>query len=95
MKNYKVVLTIDYPHHTEYVIWEPEMLGVMLYKGVDLYKLFYETKPSPMQNADAPVNVLIELYEDPQVKEIIQRIEDKEVQMQILIGTKILPIRNV
>ena len=92
MKNYKIAVTIEFPHHTEYVIWEPEMLGALMYNGVDIQSIFYDTSKNGF--TDVPVHVLIELYDNPALEQITQRINGNEVQMQILIGTKILPIRS-
>lgn len=92
MKNYKIAITIEFPHHTEYVIWEPEMLGHLMYNGINIEDIFYNIEKNGFK--DPPVHVLIELYEDPKIEQITQKMNDKEVLMQILIGTKILPIRS-
>jgi hypothetical protein len=93
MKTYKVVATIEFPDgREEFVLWEPELFGQMMYRGVDLYNLFYDTSKNGF--IDAPVTVLIELYENPTVKEIVSKIGDNEVLIDVLIGNKIFPIRQ-
>ena len=93
MKNYKIVCSIEFPNGSvEYVIWEPEFYGEMLYKGIDVSELFYNISRNGF--ADAPVDVLVELYDNPQIKEIGVKIGDNEQVRQLLIGTKVLPIRN-
>ena len=93
MKDYKVVATIEFPNgREEYVIWEPELYGAMIYRGVDMYELFYNTSKNGFK--DPPVNVLIELYETPIVKKIGSRIEGNEQIVDLLVGVKVLPIRQ-
>jgi hypothetical protein len=92
-KIYKVVATIEFPDgKEEFVIWEPELYGQMLYRGIDVREMFYDTSKNGFKVA--PVNVLIELYENPQVKQIMSKMEDMEVYLDLLIGTKVFPIRQ-
>jgi len=93
MKTYKVVATIEFPDgHEEFVLWEPELYGEMIYGGVDMAELFYKTLGGDFNTA--PVNVLIELYENPIVKKIMSKIGDEEIYLDLLIGTKVFPIRQ-
>ena len=93
-KNYKIVATIEFPDgREEYVIWEPEFYGDMIYNQVDIYNLFYNTSKNGFKVA--PVNVLIELYNNPVVKKIMSKIGDTEVYLDLLIGTKVFPIRQL
>jgi hypothetical protein len=90
---YKVVCTIEFPHHTEYVIWEPEFLGQMMYKGIDIESIFYNTEKNGF--IDAPVNVLIELYKNPTLLEIPSKNEGELQQIPLLVGEKVLPILSL
>ena len=93
MKDYKIVATIEFSDgREEYVIWEPEFYGEMIYRGIDMYELFYNTSKNDFNVS--PVNVLIELYENPVVKKIVSKIGDEEVYLDLLIGTKVFPIRR-
>jgi hypothetical protein len=93
MKTYKVVATIEFPDgKEEFVIWEPELYGQMLYRGIDIKEMFYNTSKNGFKVA--PVNVLIELYENPQVKQMVSKIEGMEVNIDLLIGNKVFPIRQ-
>ena len=93
MKTYKAVLTLEFQDgHEEFVIWEPELLGSLLYNDVDIFGMFYD--PKTKYFTKQLLFVKIELYESPQVKDVQVRIGDNEVTRQILIGTKILPIRT-
>ena len=93
MKNYKVVAKIEFPNgREEFVLWEPELYGQMVYRGVDMYELFYNTSKNGFEVA--PVNVLIELYENPVVNKIVSKIGDNEVLLDILIGNEVFPIRQ-
>ena len=87
---YKVVCTIEFQFHTEYVIWEPEFLGQMMYKGIDIEQLFFNTEKNGF--TDPPNNVLIELYKNPTLVPIPSQNEG-ESQIQLLVGEKVLPIR--
>lgn len=89
--NYKVVCSIEFPDgHMEYVTWEPEFYGTMIKNNVDIRSLFYDIERNGF--SDSPVDVLIELYEDPKIQTITQRIGDNEFQTQLLIGKNIFPI---
>ena len=93
MKNYKVVATIEFPDgREEFVLWEPELYGQMVYRGVDMYELFYNTSKNGFEVA--PVNVLIELYENPVVRKIGSKIEGNEEIVDLLVGNRIFPIRQ-
>lgn len=93
MKIYKVVATIEFPDgREEFVLWEPELYGEMVYRGVDIEGLFYNTLGS--NSNTAPVSVLIELYENPVVEKIRSKMGEDEVMLDLLIGTKIFPIRR-
>ena len=93
MKTYKVVATIEFPDgREEFVLWEPKLYGEMIYGGVDMVKLFYNTLGNDSNTA--PVSVLIELYENPIVKKIMSKIGDEEIYLDLLIGTKVFPIRQ-
>lgn len=93
MKTYKVVATIEFPDgREEFVLWEPELYGEMIYRGVDMVELFYNTLGGDSNTS--PVSVLIELYENPVVKKIMSKIGDEEIYLDLLIGTKIFPIRQ-
>ena len=93
MKDYKIVATIEFSDgREEYVIWEPEFYGEMIYRGIDMYELFYNTSKNDFNVS--PVNVLIELYETPIVKKIGYRIEGNEKIVELLVGKKIFPIRQ-
>ena len=92
-KNYKVVATIEFPDgREEFVLWEPELYGQMVYRDVDMVGLFYNTSINGFK--DPPVSVLIELWENPYVKKISSKIGDNEDVVDLLIGKKILPIRR-
>lgn len=93
MKTYKVVASIEFPNgQEEYVIWEPEFYGTMLYKQIDIVGLFYNTSENGF--LDAPVSVLLELWENPQIKKIVSKIGDNEVSQDLLIGKRVFPIRR-
>ena len=93
MNNYKVVATIEFPDgREEFVLWEPELYGQMVYRGVDMYELFYNTSKNGFEVA--PVNVLIELYENPIVRKIGSRIKGNEEIIDLLVGNKVFPIRQ-
>lgn len=93
MKNYKIVATIEFPDgREEFVLWEPELYGEMVYRGVDMYELFYNTSKNGFEVA--PVNVLIELYENPVVRKIGSRIKGNEEIIDLLVGNKVFPIRQ-
>ena len=93
MKNYKIVATIEFPDgREEFVLWEPELYGEMVYRGVDMYELFYNTSKNGFEVA--PVNVLIELYENPIVRKIGSRIKGNEEIIDLLVGNKVFPIRQ-
>jgi len=93
MKNYKVVAKIEFPNgREEFVLWEPELYGQMVYRGVDMYELFYNTSKNGFEVA--PVNVLIELYENPVVRKIGSKIEGNEEIVDLLVGNRIFPIRQ-
>lgn len=93
MKNYKIVCSIEYSDgHMEYVIWEPEFYGQMMYSNVSVRDLFY--KPSLNEFSDQIVDVLLELWENPQVQNIMSKMGDNEVFHQICIGKKIFPINR-
>jgi hypothetical protein len=85
MKNYKIVVTLEFPHHEEYVVWEPELYGQMKYTGVDVEKILYNVEPKP-------IFAIIELYDNPIIQEIDVKIGEDIVRKQLLIGTKILPL---
>ena len=94
MKQYKIVVTIEFEDgHEEFVVWEPELLGAMLYGGVDLYDFFYN--PTKNNLSQQPILVKLELFDDPIVKDIQVKIGDEMILRQILIGTKILPIKTL
>lgn len=94
MKQYKIVITIEFEDgHEEFVVWEPELLGAMLYGGIDLYEFFYDPKKNNL--TQQPVLVKLELFDDPIIKNIQVKIGDVLVNRQILIGTKILPIKTL
>jgi len=91
--NPKVVCSIEFPDGSmEYVIWEPELYGQMKYSNVDIRELFYNTSKNGF--TDAPVDVLIEMYDDPKIQEISQTTGEKQGLMQLLIGRKIFPIER-
>ena len=93
MKNYKVVATIEFPDgREEFVLWEPELYGQMVYRSVDIVELFYNTDKNGFEVA--PVNVLIELYENPVVRKIGSKIEGNEEIVDLLVGNRIFPIRQ-
>ena len=90
-KIYKVVISMEFPDGSmEYVIWEPEFFGKMRYAGMDISKLFYDTSSNGF--LDAPVDVLVELWKNPQVKKITSKTGDKEVLIEICVGEKIIPL---
>jgi hypothetical protein len=89
----KIVFTIEFPDgHEEYVLWEPEFYGEMIYKGMDITELFYNTHKNGF--IDPPVSVLIELWENPSVKKITSKMGDNEVILDVIVGKKIFPIRS-
>ena len=93
MKHYKIVATIEFPDgHEEYVIWEPEFYGQMVYNNVSVDELFYNTSQNGF--SDAPVSVLLELWENPLIQKIVSKLGDKEVLQELLIGNKVFPIRR-
>lgn len=92
MKDYKVVIRIEFPHHEEYVIWEPELYGNLAYQEIDLETLFYDTEKNGFQ--EKPIIVDMDLYESPQVKEIDMLMAGVPVKRQMIIGTKVFPIRS-
>jgi hypothetical protein len=85
MKNYKIVITLEFPHHEEYVVWEPEFYGQMKYSGIDVEKVLFNVEPQP-------IYATLELYENPNIQEIDVKVGDNIIRRQLLIGTKILPI---
>ena len=64
----------------------------MVYRGVDMYELFYNTSKNGFEVA--PVNVLLELYENPVVRKIGSKIEGNEEIVDLLVGNRIFPIRQ-
>ena len=90
MKNYKIVITLEFEHHEEYVVWEPELYGSMVYRGIDVEKVLFDQQK--MGYNAKPIYATIELYDNPIVQEIDVTIGNNQVRRQILIGTKILPI---
>lgn len=91
MKQYKIVITLEFPHHEEFVVWEPELYGRIVYGGLNLEEILYDKEKN--NYTEDLLSATIELYDDPKVTDIDTRIGDDVVTRQILIGTKILPIR--
>lgn len=93
MKNYKVVISMEFPDSSmEYVIWEPELYGKLCYLKADFEAMFYDTTKNNFQVA--PVDVSIDLYENPQVTTISSQIGDKVGLKQLLVGTRVLPLKR-
>lgn len=93
MKDYKVVVSIEFEDgDEEYVIWEPEFLGSMLYGELDMNSFFYDRTKNGFTKA--PVFVKIELYSSPKVRYVETKIGEKIHNRQVLIGNRILPIRT-
>lgn len=90
MKNYKIVITLEFEHHEEYVIWEPELYGQLVYSGKNVEQILFDQKT--MGYNAKPIYATIELYDNPVVQEIDVTIGNNQVRRQIIIGTKILPI---
>ena len=94
MKNYKVVITLEFPDGSvEYVIWEPELYGRLCYMNSDFHSIFYDTTKNNFQVP--PVDVLIELWENPQLTTISSQIGNKLGLKQICVGNKILPLKRL
>jgi hypothetical protein len=93
MKQYKIVITLEFPHHEEFVVWEPELYGKLCYNNIDVEKLLYDKEKNGY--VDDLLSATIELYDDPKVTDIEMKLGDQLQIRQILIGTKILPIRTV
>lgn len=77
----------------EYVIWEPELYGKLAYMNADFNEMFYNTSKNNFQVA--PVDVLIELYENPQITTISSQIGDKMGLKQLLTGNRVLPLKRI
>lgn len=90
MKNYKIVITLEFPHHDEYVIWEPELYGQLIYSGYDLEEMLFDVEK--MNYNVKPIYATIELYDNPILQELDVTIGDRVVRRQILVGKKVLPI---
>lgn len=94
MKNYKVVISLEFPDGSiEYVIWEPELYGKLAYMNADFESMFYDTTKNNFQVA--PVDVLIELYDNPQLTTISSQIGDKVGLKQLLVGERVLPLKRI
>jgi hypothetical protein len=93
MKQYKIVITLEFPHHEEFVVWEPELYGKLCYNRIDVEQLLYDKEKNGY--TEELLSATIELYDDPKVTEIDTKLGDDTIRRQILIGTKILPIRVV
>lgn len=94
MKNYKVVITLSFPDGSEeYVIWEPELYGKLSYMNADFNAIFFDTTKNNFQVA--PVEVLIELWENPQLTTISSQIGDKVGLKQICVGSRVLPLKRM
>lgn len=94
MKNYKVVISLEFPNgDIEYVIWEPELYGKLAYMNADFESMFYDTTKNNFQVA--PVDVLIELYDNPQLTTISSQIGDKLGLKQLLVGDRVLPLKRI
>lgn len=93
MKNYKVVISLEFPNgDIEYVIWEPELYGKLAYINADFESMFYDTTKNNFQVA--PVDVLIELYDNPQITTISSQIGNKLGLKQLLVGERVLPLKR-
>lgn len=94
MKDYKVVCSIEFPDgHYEYVLWEPEFYGKMVQHNVDIYSLFYDTSRNGF--SDQPLEVSIDLYDNPIVQTMRSIMGDNEVSIQMLVGTKVIPLKKI
>jgi len=94
MKNYKVVISLEFPDGSiEYVIWEPELYGKLAYMNADFDSMFYDTSKNNFQTP--PVDVLIELYDNPQVTTISSQMGDKLGLKQLLVGERVLPLKRL
>lgn len=91
MKNYKVIATIEFPNgNEEYVVWEPELYGQMVMNNIDIHSLFYDTSKNGFR--DAPLNVRIDLYDNPTIQEIGQTMNSEHFTRQLLVGKKVIPM---
>ena len=94
MKNYKVVISLEFPDGSmEYVIWEPELYGKLAYMQTDFESIFYDTTKNNFKVA--PVDVLIELWENPQVTTISSQIGDIVGLKQMCVGNKVMPLKRL
>ncbi len=92
MKNYKVVITLEFPDGSvEYVIWEPELYGKLCYMNADFEEVFYNKNNFKVQ----PIDVLFELWENPSVSSVSSQIGDKLGLKQICVGTKVIPLKRI
>jgi hypothetical protein len=91
MKNYKIVITIELPNGDEhFVIWEPELYGDLLKKGVDIETFLVEFVKNDFKVS--PVSYLIELWNNPTIKPIVSKMGSNEVIRELCVGERIFPI---
>lgn len=91
MKNYKIVITIELPNGDEhFVIWEPELYGELVGKGVDMETFLTEFVKNDFKVV--PVSYLIELWNNPTIKQLVSKIGSNEVIREVCIGERIFPI---
>ena len=89
--NYKVVISLEFPDGSiEYVIWELELYGRLCYINADFEEMFYNKNNFKIQ----PVDVLIEIWDNPFVSTIESRVGDKVGLVQICTGNKVLPLKR-
>lgn len=91
MKEYKIVITIEFPNGDErFVIWEPELYGNMVYNKIDVGQVLENMCKNDFEVA--PLSYLLELWENPHLKNIVSKIGSNELVQQICVGKKIFPI---
>lgn len=94
MKNYKVVITLEFPDGSlEYVIWEPELYGKLCYMNSDFESIFYDTSKNNFKVP--PVDVLIELWDNPQLTTISSQIGNELGLKQMCVGQRIIPLKRL
>ena len=91
MKNYKIVITMEFPNGDErFVIWEPELYGKLVYSGVDVEQFLTDMSKNDFKTP--PLTYLIELWENPHLENIVSVIGSNKVILPICVGTKVFPI---
>lgn len=91
MKKYKIVITIEFPNGDErFVIWEPELYGEMVYRGVDVGQVLENMSKNDFKTP--PLSYLLELWENPRLENIVSKIGSNELLQQLCIGKRVFPI---